>query len=94
MAQLRGPLREDVDHGICVALRQALQALQRRLQPASYIQHQILRQPGILDATLISWLHSPSVAWEALRGGTERQPHLKVITPCFKLHDLSAAALQ
>lgn len=35
MAQLRGPLREDLNHGICVALRQALQALQRGLQPAS-----------------------------------------------------------
>ncbi len=36
-AQLRGPMREDVYHGICVALRQALQALQRRLQPAWHI---------------------------------------------------------
>lgn len=35
LAQLRRPSREDADHSVGVALRQALQPLQGRLQPAA-----------------------------------------------------------
>ena len=34
LPQLRRPLGEDADHGVCIALRQALQPLQGCLEPA------------------------------------------------------------
>ena len=34
LAQLGGSLRENADHGVCIALRQALHPLQGGLQPA------------------------------------------------------------